>query len=259
MAELSLLQKWIERDSKATPRLRLLLFGDSFCGKTIVGCRLPDCLYVDADIGSDWYQKQYQPERVKVRSFDAMVKLLGELTKEDHCFRTIYIDGLTKLWHSLCEKWKDRYLESKKDSKGHKGDWYEMSMLEWGPVKGDWNGFVHRLKGLDCNVIYTARSKAIYEKRGRTIQQVGSTYDLPENFRYEVDAVVRLFAPDEPERKGKAGLIGRAEYKERTSRFPSNGLFSFSMENLLAWFGEDIIGRMPGVHIDDVEREQDKT
>jgi hypothetical protein len=231
-----------EQAAKQRTNLRLGLFGPPFAGKSVICCGMPNALIFDVDKGSDWYRRR-SVIPLPVDDFDHLQALLQDYISKPRAYRTVCIDGMTTVWKMFCKKWEGRFLRARGEGRGgHHGDWFELQMLDWGPVKSDWDHFTHRLKRIDANLIFTMREKNEMERaKGKTHPEViGQTFDLPPSFQYEVDVMVQLQSTKNRKAEDR-GLYGSVHGKDRTFKLPK-GVFQITRENLTKWFGEKIIG-----------------
>jgi hypothetical protein len=179
------------------PRMKLFMFGASGVGKSYSALEIATAIggkiaVHEPEKGSRLYAGKFPYYRIKTDDLDTLTETIRTLAQGGHDYRTLIIDPITLLWRSWQEQWERRFLAKNTGRKGHRGEWYEMGMKDWAPIKRTWEAFMRTLTDLDMNVIATAREKAEYEGSGNSLRKVGETFDGEKGLDYWFDTVLRL-------------------------------------------------------------------
>src|SRR5678810_318522 len=85
-----------------TKRLKLFMFGPAGVGKTTAAIQFPNCYIIDAERGSENYDKLITASGSAVFQTNDMNEVLAEvkaLLTEKHEYRTLVIDPITTLYN----------------------------------------------------------------------------------------------------------------------------------------------------------------
>lgn len=189
-------------------RLKLFMFGPAGVGKTTAAIQFPRSYIVDAEKGSENYDRLINASGSVVFHTNDMHEVVAEvksLLTEKHDFRTLVIDPVTTLYNDLLEK-----SELKVGS-------------EFGRHYGEANKVMKRLANLimalDMNVVITAHAKVEY---GDKLQKLGYTFDGWKQLDYLFDLVIQL----DKRAKKRFGVIK----KTRIESFPDGDSFEWSYD-----------------------------
>ena len=204
--------------TRSARRLKLLLYGDSGVGKTMLSLNFNSPVVIDLEGGSDLYGDVLSFDRLKTSDADGVTRAIDWLRTENHTYQTLIIDPITILWESLQHKWSDIFLQRNKGGKGFKFEYYDFQMRDWGVIKSEWRDILRKLIALDMNVVVTARQKILYSDTG--MRPIGNTFDV----------VVRLY-------RDEKGRFLSDCLKDRSSRLPQEPFptdYSFYEKHLLS-------------------------
>jgi hypothetical protein len=212
-------------------RPKFLIYGPPGVGKSWVAADYPSCYYIDTEGGAD--MDQYQ---AKLRAsggvylgpgegsldFDVVIDQMKALAEENHPYRTVVIDSISKLWNVA--------LTDEQEALGDKdafGAYKKLptrkfaSLLKW----------VNRL---DLNVIFIAHQKEIWglnDKKQREV--IGYGADAQDKLEYDLHLVLRI-AKIGPSRYAYIG-------KSRLPSFPEGERFNWSYADFADRYGKDVI------------------
>lgn len=88
----------------------LILFGLPKVGKTTALAQLPNCLIIDLENGSDYIEGF----TVKANNIQELNKIAKALREEEHCFKFVAIDTVTKLEEMALPLAKKLYMDTPK-------------------------------------------------------------------------------------------------------------------------------------------------
>ncbi len=193
-------------------RLKMFMYGAAGNGKTTCACQFPNAYIIDAEKGTENYDKLINAAHSHVFQTTDIFEVIEEvktLLTEKHEFRTLVIDPITPLFNDLLDK-SERKVGS-----------------EFGRHYGEANKtmkrFANLIMALDMNVIVTAHEKKEY---GANLTVVGKTFDGWKQLDYWFDLVVEL-------RKNKGdGARKGTVVKTRLEAFPDGSTFDWSYEEI---------------------------
>ena len=209
-------------------RLKMLLWGDSGTGKTVLSLQFPGVCAIDPEGGTDQYGDVFDFGVERPQSFDQVMALVEELAKGNHDFKTLVIDQMSWVWASVQEKWRDILMAKRKIRDPAN---FQFTFGDWNFIKGDNKLLIRRLHKLDMNVILIARSKTEYSDT-EMAKKVGDKPDCESSLPYDVDVVCNLRREI---RQGEAVFLA-LQSKDRTNKLP-NGEFEFNSKKFLELLG----------------------
>lgn len=208
-------------------RLKMFMFGPAGCGKTTACCQFPNAYIVDAERGTENYDKLINASKSLVFRTTDVHEAIDEvkaLLTENHEYRTLVIDPITPLYDDLLEKCEKK------------------TGTEFGRHYGEANKTMKRLANLimalDMNVIITAHAKKEY---GQNLAVIGNTFDAWKKLDYWFDLVVEL-----KRNRGDGKRIASVN-KTRIEAFPDGDQFEWSYDSIRERYGDVIIRKAEAI------------
>lgn len=205
---------------------KILIFGKAGVGKTWMSLEFPSVYYIDTEGGAS--REQYiaklkaaggvylGPEQGS-QNFDTIIDELKTLATEDHPYKTVVIDSISKLYNNEIFKEQDRlgakdaFGASKKPATA-----YTRRLINW-------------IDRIDMNVIIIAHEKVAWEKQ----EQIGYTFDAWDKLEYELDLAIQV-------QKAAGKRVGTVK-KSRLEGFPDGSSFPWSYKDFADRYGKDVI------------------
>jgi hypothetical protein len=214
---------------------KMLIFGKPGAGKTWTSLDFPNVYYIDTEGGADLghYTDKLKAAGGKYLgvdqgslSFDTVLEQLQALATEDHGYKTVVIDSITKLFNLEVTKEGERLGDKNAFGADKKpAIAYMRKLVSW-------------LTRLDMNVILIAHEKpqwGVDSKGERT--EIGITFDCWDKLEYELHLCLSIF---------KAGASHKAKVrKSRLTGFPDATIFDWSYAAFAERYGKDIIEKKP--------------
>lgn len=213
---------------------KILVFGKPSAGKTWAAVDFPGCYYIDTEGGAKekrYIEKletaggvYYGPEHGST-SFDDVLGQVRALATEEHPYKTIVIDSISKLFALEIAREAERLAnEGKKNEFG----------ADKKPAVGYMRQLVAWLMRVDMNAVLIAHHRAEWgrDKNGDRVE-IGDTFDGWDKLEYELDLALNITRAG-PDR------IARVR-KSRLGAFPDGGHFPWSYEEFATRFGREII------------------
>lgn len=210
---------------------KMLIFGKPGVGKTWASLDFPNVYYIDTEGGADLQHYTdklsaskgvyFGPEQGSL-DFGAVVEQIQALATEEHGFKTLVIDSISKLYNVAIADEAERLGD--KDAFGASKK----------PAIANMRRMINWLTRLDMNVILIAHEKEEWGKDAsgqRT--QTGSTFDAWDKLEYELHLCLHIIknGPKRLARVRKSRLIG----------FPDGESFNWSYLDFANKFGKDVI------------------
>lgn len=217
-------------DPKATEpsKPKVLIYGRPGVGKTWTSLDFPNVYYIDTEGGADLKHytdkldaaggKYFGPDQGS-QDFRAVIDQIQALATEEHSFKTVVIDSISKIYNTEIATEaarlgdKDAFGASKK------------------PVVQLTRQLVNWIDRLDMTVILIAHEKPLWAQG----EQIGVTFDAYEKLEYELHLALNILKTGESykARVSKSRLIG----------FPNGAMFPWSYEEFAQRYGKDVIER----------------
>jgi hypothetical protein len=214
---------------------KMLIFGKPGAGKTWTSLDFPSVYYIDTEGGAnlehytDKLKKSggvyFGPEQGS-QDFETVLEQIKALATEEHGFKTVVIDSISKLMNIEITKEAERLGEKN----------------AFGADKKPAVAFVRRLVNwldrLDMNAILIAHEKpqwGIDAKGDRS--EIGVTFDGYDKLEYELHLCLNITKAGEKR-------IARVR-KTRLLQFPDNATFPWSFEEFAERYGKDVIDQKP--------------
>lgn len=210
---------------------KILIFGKPGVGKTWTSLDFPNVYYIDTEGGAtrnhytDKLSKAggvyFGPEQGSM-DFETILGQVQALATEDHEYKTLVIDSITKVFNVEISKEaerlgdKDAFGASKKPAIA-----YMRRLINW-------------LSRIDMNVILIAHEKAMWEGG----EQNGFTYDAWDKLEYELDLCMQIVkvADKRLAKVRKSRLIG----------FPDGSTLNWSYSEFSERYGREVIEKQGG-------------
>lgn len=213
--------------SQATPgKPKVLVFGRPGVGKTWWALDFPNVYFIDTEGGAsrEQYMEKlnqsggvYMGPEQDSQEFEKVIEELKVLATEEHNFKTVVIDSLSKLYNSSIAREMDRLGE--KDAFGASKK----------PATALTRRLINWIDRIDMNVILIAHEKVMWEKS----EQTGYTFDAWDKLEYELDLAIRV-------QKSGDKRVGNIK-KSRLKNFPDGENFAWNYTEFAKRYGQEII------------------
>lgn len=216
------------KDPKAAEpsKPKILIFGKPGVGKTWTSLDFPKVYYIDTEGGADLnhYTDKlkksgglYMGPEDGTRDSNIIIEQLQALATEEHGFKTVIIDSLSKVYADLIAKEAEKLGD--KDAFGAS----KKPAIAWTRKLMSW---VNRI---EMNVVLICHEKDLW-KNGKS-EDV--TFDAFEKLEYDLHLVLQIL---------KRGAVRVAlPRKSRLLGFPEGESFTWSYEDFALRYGKDII------------------
>jgi hypothetical protein len=215
----------------APSKPKVVIYGKPGVGKTWAALDFPSVFYIDTEGGADLahYTDKLEksggvylgPEQGSL-DFATVLDQVHALSTEEHGFRTLVIDSITKLFAATIAHEGERL--------GDKDVWGASKK----PAVAYMRRLVTRLTKLDMNVLLIAHESAEWglNAQGQR-EQVGVTFDAWEKLEYELHLALHIT---------KEGNSRWAKVrKSRLLGFPDMTRFAWSYDEFAERYGRDVI------------------
>lgn len=205
---------------------KILIFGKAGVGKTWMSLEFPNVYYIDTEGGAS--REQYIEKLKKAggvyfgpdqgaQSFESVIEELKTLATEEHHYKTVVIDSISKLYNNEIFKEADRL--GNKDAFGASKK----------PATNLTRKLINWIDRIDMNVVIIAHEKPAWEKQ----EQVGYTFDAWDKLEYELDLAIQVKKVGDK----RMGLIR----KSRLESFGDGTSFNWSYGDFATGYGRDVI------------------
>lgn len=217
---------------------KVLIYGIAGVGKTWTALDFPGVYYIDTEGGADLdhYRQKLKasggmylgPDQGSL-DFDTVIGQVEALATEDHPYKTIVFDSITKLFNTAITDEQQRMAsEGKKDEFGasRKVPIRQMSKL------------VRWINKCDLNVIMIAHEKDLYgATTGGQREVLGRTFDAYDKLEYELHFVLRITKLGKGDTAIRKAHVG----KSRLTGFREGESFDWSYAEFATRYGRDVI------------------
>lgn len=226
MAEKKSKLKAVEPSAAVERKPKILVFGRAGAGKTWWALDFPSVYYIDTEGGAtrDQYIEKlkasggaYMGPEQDSQEFEKVIDELKTLATEEHQYKTVVIDSLSKLYNSIIARDMEKLGEK---------DVFGKSKI---PANLLTRKLINWIDRIDMNVILLAHEKSSWEKS----EQVGYTFDAWDKLEYELDLALRVV-------KSGDKRIGNVR-KSRLKGFPDGESFKWTYAEFATRYGKDII------------------
>lgn len=218
--------KAIDPKTAEPSKPKILIFGKPGVGKTWTSLDFPSVYYIDTEGGAnlshytDKLKKSggvyFGPDQGS-QDFAEVIDQVKALATEEHGYRTLIIDSLSKVYNNEIAKEMERLGEK---------DAYGASKKSAIKITRQLINWVDRL---DMNVILICHEKAKWEND----KQAGATFDAWEKLEYELHLALNI------EKRG-ASRVARI-VKSRLEKFEDSSTFDWSYDNFAKLYGREIL------------------
>lgn len=223
--------KAVEPKSAEPKKPKILIYGKPGVGKTWASLDFPNVYYIDTEGGANMahYTDKLKaaggvymgPEQGSL-DFDTVIEQIQALATEDHGFKTVVIDSISKLFNTAiaveAERLgdKDAFGASKKPAVS-----YMRKMINW-------------LSRIDMNVILISHEKSEWglNAKGERVE-IGQTFDAWDKLEYELDLCLNVV-------KSGPNRTARVR-KSRLTEFPDASSFPWSYSDFADKYGKEVI------------------
>lgn len=218
-------------DTVEPKKPKVLIYGPPGVGKTWASLDFPSVYYIDTEGGAD-----LDHYRAKLRNsggaylgpdqgsldFDVVIAQIQALATEQHQYRTVVIDSISKLWNVA--------LSDEQEALGVKD---AFGAFKKAPTR-KFNSLVKWASRLDMNAIFIAHQKDQWglDDKGQRVM-TGYTYDGQEKLEYDLHLVLRIAKVA----ASRYAYIG----KSRLPSFPEHQNFDWSYSEFAQRYGRDVI------------------
>lgn len=210
---------------------KIVIFGKPGVGKTWTSLDFPSVFYIDTEGGADLshYTDKlkssggvyFGPEQGSL-DFQGVIDQIQALATEEHPYKTVVIDSISKLFALEIAKEADRLGEKNGFGADKKpAISYMRKLVSW-------------LTRLDMNVIIIAHEKPLWgvDAKGER-SEIGVTFDAWDKLEYELHLCLNIF---------KQGKDHKARVtKTRLTGFGSADVFAWSYDEFSKRYGKDVI------------------
>lgn len=214
---------------------KVLIYGAPGVGKTWTALDFPSAYYIDTEGGADldhYRQKlknaggmYFGPDQGSL-DFETVIGQIEALATEEHAYKTIIFDSITKLFNtSIADEQfrlgdKDQFGSSKK-----------MPIRQMGKL-------IRWINRADMNVIMIAHEKPLWglDPKGNR-EEIGKTFDAWEKLEYELHFVLRISKMGSADKAQRFANVG----KSRLTGFPEGSRFDWTYAEFASRYGKDVI------------------
>ena len=209
----------------------VLVYGPPGVGKTWVSLDFPAVYYIDTEGGAD-----LDHYRAKLRAsggaylgpdqgsldFDVVISQIQALATEQHHYRTVVIDSVSKLWNVA--------LSDEQERLGAKDAFGAYKKL---PTR-QFQSLIKWINRLDMNAVFVAHQKDLWGLNDQKQREmIGYAADAQDKMEYDLHLSLRI------------AKVGTSRYayigKSRLPTFPEGDMFPWSYENFAERYGRVVI------------------
>lgn len=223
--------KAVDPKSAEPSKPKILIFGKPGVGKTWTSLDFPNVYYIDTEGGADL---PHYTDKLKKSGgmylgieqgsldFGTVLEQIQALATEEHKYKTLIIDSITKLFGLEVTKEAERLGDKNAFGADKK------------PAIANMRRLVGWLTRLDMNVILIAHEKPLWGTDGKGERtEIGVTFDCWDKLEYELHLALNIF---------KQGDSRKAKVKKtRLTGFPDASVFNWSYQEFADRYGKDVI------------------
>lgn len=218
---------------------KILIYGPAGVGKTWVSLDFPGVYYFDTEGGADlahYRQKlkasggmYFGPDQGSL-DFETVIGQVEALATEEHPYRTIVFDSVTKLFAAAISGESERLGDKDVFGASKKTPVRQMARL------------VRWVNRCDMNAIFICHQTALWGLNSKGERaEIGATFDGWAKLEYELHLALRIGKIGLGENAKRIAYIG----KSRLPSFPEGGSFDWSYTAFAERYGRDVIEQAP--------------
>jgi len=225
--------KGVDPKTAEPKKPKILVFGKPGVGKTWASLDFPGVYYIDSEGGANL---EHYTDKLKASGgaymgpehgsldFNIVIEQIQALATEDHEFKTVVIDSISKLFNTDIAVEAERLGDKNAFGADKK------------PAVANMRRMINWLSRIDMNVILIAHEKPEWGLNANKERvEIGATFDGWEKLSYELDIVLNIF---------KQGNSRKARVmKSRLQQFQDASVFDWSFLDFAKIYGEDIINK----------------
>ena len=183
--------------------LKMLVYGQSGTGKTVLGLSFPKIVAVDSEDGYAWYEGTDRAKNIvgilDTQSFEDLSNLLDDLEDSIDEFDTLIVDSETKIHENIQEALivveESRALRKGKDVLDA-----NLSIRSYGKIKqleSRLQNLKVKLASQGINIVSIAQAQDEMKDMGNNKRiKIGEKPNMAKNAQFDYDVVLRLFVKD---------------------------------------------------------------
>lgn len=214
---------------------KILIYGPPGVGKTWGSLDFPSVYYIDTEGGADLahYRDKlrkaggmyFGPDQGSL-DFDTVISQVEALATEEHHYKTVILDSITKLFNTAITDEQTRLGDKDAFGASKKGPVRQMARL------------VRWLNRADMNAVVIAHQKDMWGKDEKGNREViGMTFDAYEKLEYDLHLVMRISKLGNGANAKRFAHVG----KSRLTGFPEGEKFDWSYSEFSTRYGKDVI------------------
>ena len=180
--------------------LKMLVYGQSGTGKTVLGLSFPKIVAVDSEDGYAWYEGTDRAKNIvgilDTQSFEDLSNLLDDLEDSIDEFDTLIVDSETKIHENIQEALivveESRALRKGKDVLDA-----NLSIRSYGKIKqleSRLQNLKVKLASQGINIVSIAQAQDEMKDMGNNKRiKIGEKPNMAKNAQFDYDVVLRLF------------------------------------------------------------------